>query len=111
MSPLIRKPPIRSLLVAACCVALSACGEQAETPQGTEENLDARGEVLGGTISDDMLPLDTVTSQSPSQAGGAGETGGEAASPAEPAAAAEPAEETPPAAAEEPAPEDDTSGE
>ena len=42
--------------------ALAACGGDA----GTEgERKTAAGEVLGGTISDDMLPLDTVTSQSP----------------------------------------------
>ena len=30
-----------------------------------DDDATARGEVLGGTISDDMLPLDTLQSQSP----------------------------------------------
>lgn len=42
--------------------ALPACGgdEPAETPAGT-----AQGEVLPGSASDAMLPLDTVRSQAP----------------------------------------------
>ncbi|MGX7953679.1 hypothetical protein ACWPM1_14095 [Tsuneonella sp. HG249] len=43
-------------------LALTGCGDNA----GAEgERKTAAGEVLGGTISDEMLPLDTVTSQSP----------------------------------------------
>ena len=85
----------RFLLLASTCLALAACGDTSETPSETDENLDARGEVLGGSISDDMLPLDTVTSQSPSQGAdeeAASSNGGSA--PAAPAPApAEPAEE------------------
>jgi hypothetical protein len=41
---------------------LAACGgEQSAGP----ERKTAAGEVLGGTVSDAMLPLDTVRSQSP----------------------------------------------
>ena len=59
----------RYAMIAATSLALAACGDDpAPSGEQGEENLDARGEVLGGTISDDMLPLDTVTSQSPSQA-------------------------------------------
>jgi hypothetical protein len=50
------------LLAAACAVLLLAgCG-------GKKDKVDQRtasGEVLQGTISDDMLPLATVTSQPP----------------------------------------------
>lgn len=42
---------------------LAACGD--EGGKGGEERGTAAGEVLGGSITDDMLPLDTVTSQSP----------------------------------------------
>ena len=85
----------RFLLLASTCLALAACGDTAETPAEADESRDARGEVLGGSISDDMLPLDTVTSQSPSQGGEEGET---TSSTSDPTAArdpqpAEPAEE------------------
>lgn len=52
----------RTIAVAALTLALAACdsGPESETAGGTAE-----GEVLGGTISDEMLPLDTVRSQSP----------------------------------------------
>ena len=44
-------------------LALAACGGQ--TPERAEDAREAEGEVLGGAISDDMLPLDQVQSQSP----------------------------------------------
>ena len=44
-------------------LALAACGEQA--PERGDDAREAEGEVLGGSISDDMLPLDQVQSQSP----------------------------------------------
>ena len=46
----------------ALLAALSACGD--ETDEGPERKT-AAGEVLGGSISDAMLPLDTAQSQSP----------------------------------------------
>lgn len=49
-------------------LALASCGESAEVVEEDNEDATARGEVLGGTISDDMLPLDTLTSQAPSRA-------------------------------------------
>lgn len=45
-------------------LVLTACGDKAEQAPANDTR-GAEGEVLGGTISDDMLPLDTVTSQSP----------------------------------------------
>lgn len=69
---------IRFSILAAATLALTACGSDPE-PVATEENETggARGEVLGGSISDDMLPLDTLTSRSPPLRG-AGSGGTEA---------------------------------
>ncbi len=54
--------------------------------QTDSERRTAAGEVLGGTISDAMLPLDTVRSQAPSAVvtsdSGSGEPGNGAATPA-----------------------------
>jgi len=53
--------PIR-LVVLAPLMLLAACNGSGE--KGPERKT-AAGEVLGGSISDSMLPLDTVQSQSP----------------------------------------------
>lgn len=54
---------VTRLLAAMLAVtSLAACG--GETQTGPERRT-AAGEVLGGTVTDDMLPLDTVQSQSP----------------------------------------------
>jgi hypothetical protein len=52
--------------------ALAACGDKKS--DGPERKT-AAGEVLGGSISDAMLPLATVTSQSPPLRESAGRTG------------------------------------
>ncbi|TWJ09324.1 hypothetical protein [Altererythrobacter ishigakiensis] len=44
-------------------IALSSCGDS--LPDRSEDGREAEGEVLGGSISDDMLPLDQLRSQSP----------------------------------------------
>ena len=52
----------------ALAVALAACSDEAEPEavQGPgEQGGKAAGEVLGGSISDAMLPLDQLQSQSP----------------------------------------------
>ena len=46
----------------ASAVFLAACGG---APDRTDDAREAEGEVLGGSISDDMLPLDQLQSQSP----------------------------------------------
>ncbi|MGB3470673.1 MAG: hypothetical protein WBA51_07625 [Erythrobacter sp.] len=54
-------------IVLALPFALVACGDEA-APEGqapAELGGEVAGDVLGGTISDDMLPLDALTSQSP----------------------------------------------
>jgi hypothetical protein len=53
--------PVR-LAALATLATLAACGDQQD--KGPERKT-AAGEVLGGSISDAMLPLDTVQSQSP----------------------------------------------
>jgi hypothetical protein len=84
----------------AVVLALAACGS--DPAPGTDGGGTASGEVLEGSISDAMLPVDTVQSQSPplekapSEAGG---SGGDAAGDS--GDASEPTPET-----EEPAPEE-----
>ena len=56
----------RTLLIVGAACLVAACGDSAPTEEtGDDAARTAEGEVLGGTISDDMLPLDQVTSQSP----------------------------------------------
>jgi len=50
---------------ALCGLALMLAACNGDQPAPSEEEADAAGEVLGGTISDDMLPLDRVRSESP----------------------------------------------
>lgn len=62
---------LRYLPIFAATLALAACeSEEADTPEAAEPaRTGAQGEVLGGTVSDDMLPLDTLRSQSPPLSG------------------------------------------
>lgn len=54
---------MRLALIIAACAGLTAC--QAEPAATGPERRSAAGEVLGGEVTDDMLPLDTVRSSSP----------------------------------------------
>ncbi len=47
------------------CLVLAACGREEAPVQPVDDDRSAEGEVLEGTISDAMLPLDTIQSQSP----------------------------------------------
>jgi hypothetical protein len=84
-------------------VLLAACGDSSGDEAGT-----ASGEVLEGTISDSMLPLDTVRSQPPLAQPSAARTGasasetpeGEATEAAGEDGGAAPAGEATPAAAD-----------
>ena len=44
---------------------LAACSDEAGEVDTTETGGEAAGELLGGTISDEMLPLEELTSTSP----------------------------------------------
>ena len=86
---------MRLALTVPLLAVVAACGEPAPPPE--ERGGGAAGVVLGGTISDEMIPLPQLTSQPPlsgpeatSPPGGAvGEVGGTAA-PATGAATASP---------------------
>ena len=52
-------------IAAPLVLGLAACGSETADAPGESDDRGARGEVLGGTISDDMIPLDTLESQSP----------------------------------------------
>lgn len=57
------------LFLAAPLVLLAACNDDAPADQTSNGGKPA-GEVLGGTLSDDMIALDELTSQSPPENGG-----------------------------------------
>ena len=89
-------------IIVAGAVLLAACQDEASEVTTSDEGQAAEGEVLGGTISDDMLPLATRTSQPPAlqqQSSNESATPSSGSAPAEPeeqsdqeAPAAEPAE-------------------
>ena len=62
-------------MAAALTFALAACGEE-PAPATGEDGREATGEVLEGTISDAMLPIDEVRSQAPLADAEAGEGDG-----------------------------------
>lgn len=83
---------------------LAGCGEEPAAEPTDNDGRSAEGEVIGGTISDAMLPLDTVRSQAPSAAVAASDAASGESSGATPApdAAADDAEPAPTAADPEP---------
>ena len=92
-----------AILMILAAGTLAGCGDSAPTPAATDDaSAGAKGEVIGGTISDAMLPLDRLRSQSPplSEERAAGSTG---ASPAPAPAPAAPDEAAAPSEPEEPA--------
>lgn len=104
MPPTLR-PALTLALILALPLALAACGgtEKKEKDQRT-----AVGEILPGSISDSMLPYDTVRSQPPLAPSEPGKGSPKGATTAEPdaaasSAAADPAAEAPAAPAEAPA--------
>ena len=64
---------MRLALTMSALAALTACGGQPEA--AGPERRSAAGEVLGGEVSDDMLPLDTVRSTAPADPRAAGPSG------------------------------------
>ena len=85
---MIRRLPLAFVVL----TLLAGCGGD-KSPQG--DGRTASGEVLQGSISDDMLPLDTLTSQAPPMK--EQPKAAPAASPAEAAPAASPTEAAAPA--------------
>ncbi len=63
------------LVMAACLIALAGCKGDAKKDAGAGT---AQGEVLPGSASDAMLPLDTVKSQAPLAPKSEGGEGGNA---------------------------------
>lgn len=53
----------RAAFLAALCLAAAGCTEEASAP--AERGGKAAGEVLGGEISDAMIPLEQLDSQAP----------------------------------------------
>ncbi|GGD58143.1 hypothetical protein GRI62_01660 [Erythrobacter arachoides] len=97
-------------LVLTALLLLAACGDDA--PATDEGGREASGEVLEGSISDAMLPIEDVRSQPPLAGGsedGDGETDSDADAPASAASASsrssaqEPVQEPAETPAEEPA--------
>lgn len=93
----------RSAVILPAILVLAACGSD-PSPSADGANT-VSGEVLEGSISDAMLPLDTVQSQSPPLEKAPADPADASASPAEELADTPEAEEPAPEA-EEPAPEE-----
>lgn len=93
---------IRKFLAATTLtLALGACGGAPAGEEAASDGANARGEVLGGTISDDMIPLDQLKSRSAPQnvSSAAPSTGGSGSAPAaDPAETAVPPVEPAPTA-------------
>ena len=95
--------PLRTLLAIGFALSLAACGSDSAAPEG--DTREAGGEVLEGSITDEMIPLDQLQSQGESAEpeGEDGEDTGSANTSDE--AEAAPAEEPAEAAGDEPAAE------
>ncbi|MBH1944906.1 hypothetical protein I5L01_11755 [Erythrobacter sp. YJ-T3-07] len=60
----------RILAIGACALLLASCGGGEDAAESKEaEDTGPQGEVLGGTITDSMLPVVMVQSQSPKRGG------------------------------------------
>lgn len=75
---------MRFVLIVIAAAVLSACGAKDDAPP---ERTRPAGQVLGGEVTDDMLPLDTARSVSPAGRSGpdAAAGGSNGSDPADPA--------------------------
>lgn len=103
MKPAFLRNLLAPVLAATLAATLAACGSDGAAP--VDDTREAGGEVLEGSITDDMIPLDQLQSQGESAEpeGEDGEEGGSASTSGETEAA--PAEEPAEAAGDEPAAE------
>ena len=56
---------LRTLLLASAAGLLAGCGDDPQPEQGTADGRSAAGEVLEGSISDEMLPYGSLRSRPP----------------------------------------------
>ncbi|WP_369025914.1 hypothetical protein [Qipengyuania sp. RANM35] len=95
----------KTLIALTLSAALGACGGK-DSGETTDANAGARGEVLGGSISDGMIPLDELKSRAaPMKATPASASTGSAVAPAEEAAGEDAPSEAEAPPAEDTAPE------
>lgn len=96
-----------SALAPSMALALSLAACSADKSPDAAEGADAQGEILGGTISDSMLPLDQLKSESPPMKPAPEKSGSADAAEEDPGSegepASEPSGEEPAEPAEEPA--------
>ena len=78
-------------ILALPLLILTACEEEVPEAVSTETGGEAAGEILGGTISDEMIPLEELTSTSPPAERSSAVSGGGRSAPAAAEAAPEPA--------------------
>ena len=97
---------MKRAVLLALVMMVAACDGQTDSP--AEQRGEASGEVLGGTISDDMIPLEQLRSEAPlvprrsaAPAAAGADDGAEGEDPA-----SEGAEAAPAAPAPEPVPEE-----
>jgi hypothetical protein len=56
---------LKALLLAAATGLLAGCGDEPAPEQGTTDGRSAAGEILEGSISDEMLPYGSLRSRPP----------------------------------------------
>ncbi len=59
---------MKQIILTVLALGVVSCSNE-PVEQSGDGDLEAKGEILGGTIRDDMLPLESVSSQSPPLAG------------------------------------------
>ncbi len=100
---------IKFIALLAPALLLSACDEEVAEADTTATGGEAEGEILGGTISDNMIALEQLTSTSPpAEPVSDGASGASASDPGEEAEQSEPEPAEAEAPESAPAPETET---